>query len=83
MNFTTVKEFNKQYENLRTEILERHGYKPGDPVRLKKAMVLMFSFDNGENFISTGQYTITGMKDKIRMYEMSDSNVVFKLKALV
>ena len=35
--FTTVKEFNKEYKKLRTEILERHGYKDGDKVILKKA----------------------------------------------
>ena len=34
--FTTIKEFNKEYKKLRTEILERHGYKDGDKVRLKK-----------------------------------------------
>ena len=45
-------------------------------------MVLMFSFD-GENFINTGCYSIVDMKDKIRMYELSTKNVVFKLKALV
>lgn len=80
--FTTVKEFNKEYKKLRTEILERHGYKDGDKVILKKAMVLMFSFD-GENFINTGCYSIIDMKDKIKMYELSSQNVIFKLKALV
>lgn len=83
MTFTTIKEFNKQYDITRTEILERHGYKPGDKVRLKKAMALMISFD-GENFINTGCYSIVEMKDKIRMYSLyGSSNVVFKLQPLV
>ena len=80
--FTTIKKFNKEYKKLRTEILERHGYKDGDKVRLKKAMALMFSFD-GENFINTGCYSIIDMKDKIKMYELSSQNVIFKLKALL
>lgn len=83
--FTTVKEFSKQYDIVRTEILERHGYKKGDKVRLNKAMALMFSFD-GENFINTGCYSIVDMKDKIRMYELfgtDGDNVLFKLRALV
>ena len=82
MTFKNVKEFRKYYDILRAEILERHGYKKGDRVKLKKAMVLMISFD-GENFINTGCYSIVDMKDKIRMYELSTSNYLFKLKALV
>lgn len=82
MTFKTIKEFNKCYDAVRTEILERHGYKKGDKVKLKKAMVLMMSFD-GKNFINTGCYSIVDMKDKIKMYGLSSSNYVFKLKALV
>ena len=83
MTFKTIKEFNKQYDAIRTDILERHGYKKGDKVRLKKAMALLISFD-GENFINTGCYSIIEMKDKIKMYSLYGSdNVVFKLKPLV
>ena len=83
MTFKTIKEFNKQYDTIRTDILERHGYKKGDKVRLKKAMALLISFD-GENFINTGCYSIIEMKDKIKMYNLYGSdNVVFKLKSLV
>ena len=82
MVFNTIKEFNKHYNSVRMDILTRHGYKRGDKVRLKKAMALMFSFD-GENFFDTGCYSIVDMKDKIRMYELSNQEVVFCLKALV
>lgn len=83
MTFKTIKEFNKQYDLIRTDILERHGYKKGDKVKLKKAMALLISFD-GENFINTGCYSIVDMKDKIKMYSLYGSdNVVFKLKPLV
>lgn len=83
MTFKTIKEFNKQYDTIRTDILERHGYKKGDKVILKKAMALLISFD-GENFINTGCYSIIEMKDKIKMYNLYGSdNVVFKLKPLV
>lgn len=82
MVFNTIKEFNKCYNSVRMDILTRHGYQEGDKVRLKKAMALMISFD-GENFLNTGCYSIVDMKDKIRMYELSSTKVLFSLKPLV
>lgn len=82
MTFKNVKEFRKCYDILRAEILDRHGYKKGDRVKLNKAIVLMISFD-GENFINTGCYSIVDIKDKIKMYELSNGNYLFKLKALI
>lgn len=80
--FNTVTEFRKEYDRMRMDILNRHGYKPGDRVRLKKAMTLLMSFD-GQNYINSGLHTIIDMKDKVSMYELSSQNVLFKLKALV
>ena len=80
--FNTVTEFRKEYDRMRIDILNRHGYKPGDRVRLKKAMTLLMSLD-GQNYIHSGLHTIIDMKDKVSMYELSSQNVLFKLKALV
>ena len=81
--FKTVTEFRKQYEEVRTDILIRHGYQPGDKDKLKKAMALMIKFE-GMDFINTGCYTITEMKDKVQMYQLyGSSEVAFRLEALV
>ena len=82
ITLTSLKEFNKCYDILRTDILKRHGFKKGDKVRLNKAIGLFISYD-GDNFINTSCYTIIDMKDKIKMYELSNSKYIFKLKTLV
>lgn len=80
--FKTVREFNKVYNEIRLQILERHGYKQGDKVKLVRAVQLLQSFD-GENYLPSSMVK-SDMTDKIRMYEATGKdNVSFKLKALV
>ncbi len=78
--FKTVKEFNKQYDLVRKDILERHGYKEGDKVRLKNAIMLYQDF-NGQ-WVNASS-TKTDMIDRIKMYSLSDKETSFKLQAMV
>jgi len=78
--FKTVKEFNKQYKELRNKIMIRHGYEIGAKVKLVNAVRLLQSFD-GENYVKCTMVK-TDMTDRIKMYE-DNEKVTFKLIALV
>lgn len=82
-SFKTVREFNRIYKEMRLQILERHGHKQGDKVKLVRAVQLLQSFDGGENYMPFSM--VKGdMVDQIGMYEIvNKDNVSFKLKALV
>lgn len=80
MEFSTLKEFRKVYEEVREDILTRHGYKKGDKVKLKNAVMLWQNL--------SGQWvkcsSVKGdMEDRIRVYEVSGKETLFKLTSLV
>lgn len=78
--FTTLKEFNKEYKEIRLSIMKRHGYDENSKVKLVNAVMLWVDF--GQGFI---KYTsvLTDMKDRIKMYEVAKSTPTFKLVAMV
>lgn len=79
--FTTLKEFNKQYDLLREDILIRHGYEKGARgVRLKNAIMLYQNF-NGTWVKMTS--IKTDMTDRIKMSNISGSKKEYMLKAMV
>jgi hypothetical protein len=77
MEFTTLKEFKKAYEEVRNDILVRHGYKPGDKVRLNNVIQLWQKFN--DTWVKAGTVK-SDMEDRIKMYQ---NNGVFKLTARV
>lgn len=79
--FRTVSEFNKEYKDIRSKVLKRHGFKDGDKVRLNGVVQLMKSWD-GKNFMN---YTkvVTDMKQDIKKEEMfGNGKVYYKLVSL-
>mgnify|MGYP005827642065 CR=1 FL=1 len=79
--FQTVKEFNKQYNQVRSDILERHGIKDGQKARLKDAIMLYQNFDG--TWIKTTSKK-TDMIDRIKMQEkVIKKGTEFKLVAMV
>lgn len=79
--FSTTKDLNKEYKQLRETIIVRHGYKVGDKVKLKNAVRMMMSID-GETFLNCGM-VFSDMKDRVKYNEVTNGNAVFKLVALV
>lgn len=78
--FRTLSEFNKQYNLIRNDILNRHGYKKGDRVRLKNAIMLYQNFNDQWLPITSVK---TDMVNRIKMNEFLNNKNEFKLKALV
>lgn len=76
-SFKNVTDFNRAYENVRNDILERHGFKKGDKVRLKQAIMMYQNFDG--NWLKASSVK-TDMLDRVKRY---DNNGNFKLVALV
>ena len=76
--FSTVTDFNKQYNLMREDILRRHGHKIGDKVKLVKAIAMYQKFNDNWVLVTSKK---TDMTDRIKMYE--GKNVEFRLKALV
>lgn len=75
--FSTVSEFNKAYETIRSDILTRHGIKKGQRVRLKNAIALYQQFDGHWIKITSIK---SDMVDRIKAYNNKGK---FKLQALV
>jgi hypothetical protein len=76
-DFSTIKDFNKAYEEVRNDILARHNIKQGTKVRLKNAIMMLQNF-NG-NWIKVNS-TKVDMMDRIKKYNNEGK---FKLKAMV
>lgn len=78
--FNTLTEFNKQYNLVRKDILQRHGFKEGDKVKLQNAIAMYQNF-NGYWIKTT---TIkTDMIDRIKMNNLANKEATYILKALV
>lgn len=43
--FNKLTEFNKQYNLVRKDILQRHGFKEGDKVKLQNAIAMYQNFN--------------------------------------
>ena len=78
--FSTLKDFRKAYNAIREIILIRHGYKKGDKVKLKNAVMLYQKFD--DHWVKCNMIK-SDMEDKIKMYEACNKEVYFKLVSLV
>jgi hypothetical protein len=78
--FNTVSELNKAYNEIRTDIIERHGNKNGTKVRLKNAIMLYQKLNNEWVRMCS---TKTDMISKIKMCELYKVNAEFMLKARV
>ncbi|MFB6499735.1 hypothetical protein [Bacillus haynesii] len=76
--FRTVREFHKEYNNLREDILKRHGVKKGQPARLVKAIILVQRINN--EWVETTSAK-SHMVDRIKRYV--ELGAEFKLKSLV
>lgn len=77
MEFTTLKDFRKEYDKLREEILIRHGYKKGDKVRLNRIIVLWKQ-------INGNWFTMTTVKYDMEWHlKLAEGKKKFKLTALV
>lgn len=74
--FKTIKDFNKQYKELRNQIMIRHGYELGSKVKLVNAVRLLQSFDS-EYYVNCTMVK-SDMTDRIKMYA-GDDRVTFKL----
>lgn len=77
--FNDFKGFNKAYNELRLEIIERHGYKPTDKVRLNGVVVMYQNFGHG--WLKTGTVK-TDMIERVKKYE-GKKHARFKLESLV
>lgn len=74
--FTTLKDFNKAYNELRSAILHRNGIQEGQKARLNKCVVMYQMFNNNWFKVS---FTKSDMRNRIKMYEGKSQ---FKLVAL-
>lgn len=78
--FNKLTEFNKQYNLVRKDILQRHGFKEGDKVKLQNAIAMYQKF-NGYWIKTT---TIkTDMIERIKMNDITGEKATYMLKALV
>ncbi|AFQ29846.1 hypothetical protein P4493_05650 [Bacillus thuringiensis] len=79
--FSTVKEFRKEYDNMRIDILKRHNITDPSKARLKNAMRLYQTFNNQWTPITMKK---SDMENRIKMYEdIPDRQACFMLEALV
>jgi len=79
-SFTTLKEFNKEYKAIREQIMLRHGYDKNSKVKLVNAVMLWIDFGTGYMKCTSN---LSNMKDKIKMYEITNTPVQFVLSAMV
>ncbi|MCL1696284.1 hypothetical protein [Lysinibacillus sp. BPa_S21] len=78
--FTTLKELNKEYKIIRESIMIRNGYDKNSKVKLVNAVMLWI--DLGIGFMKCTS-NLSDMKDKLKMYEVINKSVNFKLTAMV
>ncbi|MCY9056100.1 hypothetical protein MOE90_20905 [Bacillus spizizenii] len=76
--FQTVKDFKKEYDAMRSDILERHGIKEGQRARLKNAIMMYQKFNCGWVKITSIK---TDMIQTIKIHEELETK--FMLKAMV
>lgn len=80
MEFSTLKEFNKAYNQLRKEIMIRHNVQEGTKARLKNA-IMLYENINGQWLKRTS--IKTDMTNHIKLYEAIKKQGQFKLVAMV